>query len=241
MVISRHAIEARATRVREKTRRRVIEVRRVRRDCGPGAVAFMVARRALRLVGVRVEWIRILEQRAGTADVPGREPIPPSWVDADDPRILEAFGRSPEVVRRRLEAGGRAAVVTDEDGLVAHLWIHPGAEYDEQGVRFRLGPDEAWVFDGVVAESRRGERIYPRLAVGVARDLEGHGVSRLLSTIDALNVPSLHAARVRGCTVLGTVLVVRAWGLGALRAHWRGRPARWSGFRGSILLTPPRS
>ena len=224
-----------------RLRRRGREVRRVRRDCGPGAVAFMVARRALRLVGVRVEWIRILEQRPGTAAVPGRDPIPPTWVAPDDPGVLTAFGRSPDVVRRRLDAGGRAAVVTDADGLVAQLWIHPGAEYDEEGVRFRLAPDEAWVFDGVVSESRRGERIYPRLAVGVAHDLEADGVARLLSTIDALNVPSLRAARVRGCTVLGAVLVVRAWGLGALRVHWRGRPARWHAFRGSILLTPPPS
>ncbi len=207
---------------------------------GLSGVAFLVARRTLRAAGIRVEWFHVLEQRPETAALPGRDPIVPRWVgDTADARMLTTFGRSPELVRRRLAAGDRAAIVTDAQGLVAQLWIHPGGVYDEDGVLFRLAPQEAWVFDGVVAESRRGERIYPRLAVGVARELAERGVVRMLSTIDAVNSPSLRAAEVRGCAVLGTVVVVRAWGRGVLRTHWRGRSAGWRTLRGPVAVVPP--
>ncbi len=215
--------------------------RQVREHTGVGGVAFLVVRRILRTVGIRLEWIRVLEQRPETAAVPGFAPLVPTWVGdgGADPAVLTAFDRSPELIRRRLEAGSEAAIVTDATGPVAQLWIHAGGVYDEGGVLFRLGPDEAWVFDGVVAEARRGERIYPRLAVGVAHDLEARGIVRMLSTIDAVNGPSLRAAAVRGCEVLGTAVVVRAWGLGVLRGHWRGRRPEWRTFRHTAPVVLP--
>ena len=106
-------------------------------------------------------------------------------------------------------------------------------------MRFRLATREAWVFDGVVAESRRGERIYPRLAVGVARDLDARGYVRLLSTIDEVNGSSLRAAEARGCVVLGSLLVLRVWGSGLLRQHWGARRPSWRAFRGSVSVVPP--
>lgn len=227
-------------RVALRVKKHARTARQVREHTGVGGVAFLVARRALRLVGIRTERFRVLEQRPETAGIPGRDPIAPTWVPgAADPGMLTTFGRSPELVRRRLAAGDSAAVVTDAQGLVAQLWVHPGGVYDEEGVLFRLGPDEAWVFDGVVAESRRGERIYPRLAVGVARDLESRGIVRLLFTIDAVNAPSLRAAEVRGCVELGSFFVTRAWGVGVMRAHWRGAPPRWRAFRGTVSVVPP--
>lgn len=233
-------VHERAVHVTLRMRKHARMARRVRENTGLGGVAFLVARRLLRPVGIRIEWFRVLEQRPGTAAVPGRDPIAPTWVaGAADPGLLTTFGRSPELVRRRLAAGDSAAVVTDSDGLVAQLWIHPGGVYDEDGVLFRLGPEEAWVFDGVVAESRRGERIYPRLAVGVARDLAARGIVRMLSTIDAVNGPSLRAAQVRGCVPLGTVVVVRAWGRGVLRTRWRDRRPGWRSFRGDVSVVPP--
>ena len=214
--------------------------RQVRDHTGVGGLAFLILRRVLRLARIQVEWFRVMEQRPETAGVHGSDPIAPTWVSASaDAGLLTAFGRSPELVRRRLADGDAAAIVTDSDELVAQLWIHPGGVYDEDGVLFQLDPREAWVFDGVVAESRRGGRIYPRLAVGVARDLEARGFVRLLSTIDRVNGPSLRAARARGCVELGSVFVTRAWGVGVLRRHWRGRRPTWRPFRGSVSVVPP--
>ncbi len=235
------AVHERAAEVTLRVRKHARAARRVRASNGVGGVAFLVVRRILRLVGIRLEWFRVLEQRPETAAVPGREPLVPTWVEdgGADPAVLSAFGRSPEVVRRRLDGGDAAAVVTDAGVPVAQIWIHAGGVYDEDGVLFPLAPDEAWVFDGVVAEARRGERIYPRLAVGVARDLETRGFVRMLSTIDAVNGPSLRAAAVRGCVVLGTVVVMRAWGLGVLRTRWRGRRPEWRTFRETVSVELP--
>jgi hypothetical protein len=214
--------------------------RRAGERVGLRGVVFLVARRLLRPLRIHVEWFRVLEQRPETAALPGYEPIVPVWVPGEgDPAMLTAFDRSADMVRRRLAAGGRAAVALDAGDPVAQLWIQAGEVYDEEGVVFRLGPDEVWVFDGVVAESRRGERIYPRLAVGVARDLGARGVTRLLATIDAVNAPSLRAAEVRGCTQLGSVFVLHAGGIGVLRTRWRGRRAAWRRFRPDVPVVPP--
>lgn len=223
-----------------QVKKQVRMARQVREHTGIGGVAFLVLRRVLRFARIHVEWFRVMEQRPETAEVPGSEPLAPTWVSGTaNTGLLTALGRSPEIVRRRLADGDSAAILTDADELIAQLWIHAGSVYDEDGVRFQLGAGEAWVFDGVVAESRRGERIYPRLAVGVARDLDARGFVRLLSTIDEINGPSLRAAEARGCTVLGSVLVIRAWGPGVLRQHWRGRRPGWRAFRGSVSVVPP--
>ncbi len=214
--------------------------RRASERVGFRGVVFLVARRLMRPLRVHVEWFRVLEQRPETAELPGHEPIVPVWVPGEgDPEMLTAFDRSPEVTRRRLAAGGRAALALDAGVPVAQLWIQSGDVYDEEGVLLRLGPDEVWVFDGVVDASRRGERIYPRLAVGVARELGARGVVRMLATIDAVNAPSLRAAEVRGCTELGAVFVVRAGGIGVLRERWRGRRPAWRRFRPDVPLQPP--
>ena len=137
-------------RVALRVKKHARTARQVREHTGVGGVAFLVARRALRLVGIRTERFRVLEQRPETAAIPGRDPIAPTWVPgAADPGMLTTFGRSPELVRRRLAAGDSAAVVTDAQGLVAQLWVHPGGVYDEEGVLFRLawtrpGSSTAW-------------------------------------------------------------------------------------------------
>ncbi len=220
-----------------KIKKQMRMAREVRHHTGIVGVAFLILRRVLRLARINLEWFRVMEQRPETADVPGREPLVPTWTS--DIGRLTALGRSPEIVRQRLAGGSSAAILTDADELIAQIWIHPGGVYDEDGVRFRLATREAWVFDGVVAESRRGERIYPRLAVGVARDLDARGYVRLLSTIDEVNGPSLRAAEARGCVVLGSVLVLRVWGPGLLRQRWRGRRPSWRTFRGSVSVVPP--
>ena len=220
-----------------KVKKQIRMARAVRDHTGVGGVAFLVLRRVLRLSGIHLEWFRVMEQRPETADVPGSEPLVPTWTS--DIGRLTALGRSPEIVRQRLAGGSSAAILTDAGELIAQIWIHPGGVYDEDGVRFRLAPSEVWVFDGVVAESRRGERIYPRLAVGVARDLDARGYARMLSTIDEVNGPSLRAAEARGCVVLGSVLVLRAWGPGVVRQRWRGRRPSWRTFLGSVSVVPP--
>jgi hypothetical protein len=223
-----------------QVKKQVRMARQVHEHSGAVGVAFLILRRVLRLARIHLEWFRVMEQRPETAEVPGSEPLVPTWVTATaDTERLTALGRSPEIVRRRLADGDSAAILTEDGELIAQLWIQPGGVYDEDGVRFRLADEEAWVFDGVVAESRRGERIYPRLAVGVARDLDARGFVRMLSTIDEINGPSLRAAEARGCTVLGTVLVMRVWGPGVLRQHWRGRRPAWRGFHGTVSLVPP--
>ena len=151
--------------------------------------------------------------------------------------LLASIGGDVAVSRARRLAGDAAAVCIRAGRLAGHVYLRSG-QYDEEGMIVRLREAEQWIYDGVVAPDMRGVGIYPHLVRTVSEDLATRGVVRLLSAIDRLNIPSLRAARRRGGTTIGEVLMVRVLGVSVRREDWHGR-VRWRVHRGPCDLHPP--
>lgn len=212
--------------------------RRIVSEQGVRGLAFRLAQIALRPPWGHVEWFHVVE----TAPNRALDPLRPVWVT--DPEMAASreragFGPPIEVVRRRLAQGSRTAVARDDGIVLAYAWVHGTAEYDEEGVVFRLRPREAWVFDGAVHPEHRGRRIYPRLVLGMTEDLAAEGKTRILSTIDARNRASLRQSDARGSRRLGSVVMLRLLGGSVVRVQWMGARPAWRAFRGATRLTVP--
>jgi hypothetical protein len=216
--------------------RRRRTARRVLGEVGAGGVLVLAAQRALPRRLAHIEWFVVQELLPAAA-----RPMPPDgdvrWATPDDDALLASIGGDVAVSRARRLAGDAAAVCVRDGRLAGHVYLRSG-HYDEQGMIVRLRDDERWIYDGVVAPELRGAGIYPRLVRTVSEDLAHRGVLRLLSAIDRLNVPSLRAARRRGGTAIGAVLMVRVLGVSVRREDWHDG-VRWRVHRGPCDLHPP--
>jgi len=210
------------------------------RERGGGALLYLVAQRLQQRTKphLHVEWFLLLQTSPPQGDDEERA-IAPVWLShtSDAPR-LTGLGLSLEEATERLRRGCRCAAVFEGERLVAYLWVHPEASYNEEGVVFRIGRGDVWIFDGVVDPDYRGQRIHPRLFTGMAEDLRGSlGMERLVSTIDAVNVSSGRAARRRGGVMLGSYLVFKLGPLRVLRERL-DRP-RWRVGRRDFEIAVP--
>lgn len=212
-------------------RRRVATARRLVRDHGWRGLAFVVLQRAGPLLRIHPEWFVVLEggpAAAGGPPVPARVRI----ARAEDPGHLTGLGHPFDLLRGRLDRGDVCVAAHDDQGLAGFAWYRLRGDYDEQGMLFRIRPGEAWAYDLVVAERRRGQRLSGAIVAAGAELLGAQGVGRTVAAIDVVNAPALRGARSRGARALGRVAMLRAGTLSVRREAWEGAPVRWSVCRG---------
>ncbi|GAB4258434.1 GNAT family N-acetyltransferase [Deferrisoma sp.] len=87
----------------------------------------------------------------------------------------------------RLRAGQRCLGVSRGGKVVAFGWCNL-VECHFDGYRFRLGPDEAYLFDAYVDVGERGQGLAVQLRRHLCWDLRAEGRTRLYSVTDAFNV-----------------------------------------------------
>jgi GNAT superfamily N-acetyltransferase len=212
-------------------RRRAATARRVFRAHGWRGPAFLALQRAGPRLRVHPEWFAVVEGRPPPAGGPA-VPAGVRIARADDPGRLTGLGHPVDVLRERLDRGDVCVAAHDDQGLAGFAWYRLGGDYDEQGMLFRVRPGEAWAYDLMVAERRRGEGVSAAIVAAAAGLLGGHGVGRTVAAIDVVNAPALRGARSRGARELGRVAMVRAGALSVRREAWEGAPVRWSVCRG---------
>ena len=217
-------------------RRRLGTARRLRRTAGVRGVAFLLLQRSAPSPWIHPEWFTVLEHetRASAAgDLDGRV----RWGGPGDLPALLAGGRDEATLRARFARGDRVAILDDGEAS-GYAWYRTG-EYDEQGIIFRLGPGEAWGYDGWIAEDARGRGNARRLLRGASRALGAEGVTRVLLSVNNTNGPSLRATRASGRVPIASIWMLRVFGLSVRREAWEGATPRWSVYRGTREATTP--
>ncbi len=106
--------------------------------------------------------------------------------------LAQAMGLdSPAPVLERF-AGQRRCYVAWVDGtLAAYGWVTLDEEgIGELGLRLRLAPGEAYIWDCATLPSYRGQRLYPALLRHISRELQAEGFRLVLIGADSDNLAS---------------------------------------------------
>lgn len=114
-------------------------------------------------------------------------------VDAEAvPALAQAMGLADAALVLERLAGQRRCYGAWVDGaLVAYGWVtFDEEEIGELGVRVRLAPGEAYVWDCATLPAYRGQRLYPALLSYISRELRAEGFERVLIGADTDNLPS---------------------------------------------------
>lgn len=114
-------------------------------------------------------------------------------VDAEAiPALAQAMGLpDPAPVLERLAGQRRCYGAWVAEALVAYGWV----TFDEEGIgelglRLRLAPGEAYIWDCATLPAYRGQRLYPALLRHICRELRNEGFQRVLIGADSDNFPS---------------------------------------------------
>jgi ribosomal protein S18 acetylase RimI-like enzyme len=108
------------------------------------------------------------------------------------PTLAQAMGL-PDVtlVLKRLAGQRRCYGAWVDGALVAYGWVtFDEEEIGELGVRVRLAPGEAYVWDCATLPAYRGQHLYPALLTHISRELYVEGFERILIGADTDNLPS---------------------------------------------------
>jgi len=113
-----------------------------------------------------------------------------------DPQVAEELASAmgfadPTPVLRRFRQGRHCYVGRSEGRLVAYGWITFDEDViGELGLRVRLLPAEAYIWDCATLPAYRGLYLYPALLACVQRELRDTGFQRIWIGMDADNLPS---------------------------------------------------
>ncbi len=108
------------------------------------------------------------------------------------PSLAQAMGfDNPAEVLQRFAAGRRCYTGNIEGVLATYGWVTFDEELiGELGLRIRLAPGEAYIWDCATLPEYRGLRLYPALLGYIVNDLRAGGLRRLWIGADADNLPS---------------------------------------------------
>lgn len=135
------------------------------------------------------------------------------WATADDRVALEQQA-GPEVVRRRLEAGHRAATLWLDEKLIGTAWFaRDRYADDETKTSIALLPGQCWLFGSWVDRDHRSQGHYKRIIRSAYSELQSNGVSEVLFAVDASNFMSQAAHRSLGAKRAGSLMGLRIFGL----------------------------
>ena len=211
-------------------RRRVGTARRLQREAGARAVGFRLLQRLHPVLHLHPEWFLVMGYGLDPSGPAAGTVAGVTILRGTDPAALVGLGHPEDLIRGRLERGDLCVAAVDDEGLAGFVWYRRGI-YDEQGILFEMAPHEAWGYDLMVAERRRGQGLSAVLVRAAGDVLRREGVVRVVAAIDAVNTPALRGSRTRGAREVGRVELVRAGRISVRREAWEGGPARWSVYR----------
>jgi ribosomal protein S18 acetylase RimI-like enzyme len=94
-------------------------------------------------------------------------------------------------VLQRFARGRRCYIARVAGALASYGWVSFDEEgIGELGVRLRLAPGEAYIWDCATFPAYRGQRIYPTLLGWILRDLRAEGLCRVWIGADSDNLAS---------------------------------------------------
>jgi ribosomal protein S18 acetylase RimI-like enzyme len=129
----------------------------------------------------------------------------------DIPELATAMGFDDSIpVERRFELGRHCYLARVEGHLVSYGWITFDQErIGELGLRVRLLPDEAYIWDCATLVDFRGQHLYPALLSYMLRQLRTSGIRRVWIGMDADNLPSQAGVARAGFKLIVTLLQAR--------------------------------
>ena len=211
------------------------------REVGPLYLARLALRRLIPARHFDLTRSVILELRLPPRPQTPVAPAQVRWAGQDELELLSSFGHPPETLRARVECGDRACVLLRDERLAAYAWFHQKCyEEPDLGSRFRLRPDEIWLYDAMVAPSLRGQRIYPSFLAGAALLLAQEGYSRILIKVEEINRNSMRAHCAAGAVPIASFQTLRLFGFTRVQ-DGRGVDARWCRPGSWHVMDVPRS
>jgi GNAT superfamily N-acetyltransferase len=140
------------------------------------------------------------------------------------PSLAHAMGfDDSEEVLQRFAAGKRCYSGTVAGVLATYGWVTFDEELiGELGLRIRLAPGEAYIWDCATLPEYRGLRLYPALLWHIINDLRAEGLWRIWIGADADNLPSQRGIVLCGFQPIVDMVLDRVL---AIRMSWaRGCP-----------------
>ncbi len=131
------------------------------------------------------------------------------WATTDDTALLESrFGD--RLVAARQSYGHRAAILVKNDKLVGAAYFANRGYYDfDTETRVTLGFDESWLYGSWIRRRYRGQGLYSYLLREAAEDLRRRGVTRLMFSIDLLNIRAKRIHMAMHAEPIGRIYGVR--------------------------------
>ena len=140
------------------------------------------------------------------------------------PSLAQAMGlNDPAEVLQRFATGKRCYIGNVEGVLATYGWVTFDEELiGELGLRFRLAPGEAYIWNCGTLPAYRGLRLYPALLGYIVNDLCTEGRKRVWIGADADNLPSQTGIVLCGFQPIVDVVLDRVL---AIKLPWvRGHP-----------------
>lgn len=140
------------------------------------------------------------------------------------PSLAQAMGLDdPAIVLQRFARGCRCYVGRVESILATYGWVtFDEEEIGELGLRIRLGPGEAYIWDCGTVAAYRGQRLYPALLAHIVNELSTEGLRRVWIGADTDNLPSQNGMVLAGFQPVADIVLTRVL---TIRRLWvRGRP-----------------
>jgi GNAT superfamily N-acetyltransferase len=126
---------------------------------------------------------------------------------ADEAELERAMGGAGASVAR-LQTGRRAYAAWVEGELAAYGWVSFEDEaIGEHGLRLRLRPGEAYLWDFVTRPANRGQGLYSALLAFILHELSAEGVRRAWIGADLDNTASHHGIERAGFRAVADLVV----------------------------------
>ena len=120
-------------------------------------------------------------------------------------------GDDPGLVQRRLDAGRRCYAAWTQGSLAAYGWVSfTEEEVGELGLRLRLLPGEAYIWDCATLPDYRRRGLYSALLSHIILTLRSEGLRGLWIGADATNAPSLAGIAQAGFTTVADLVAAPA-------------------------------
>lgn len=158
-------------------------------------------------------------------------------VDAEAaPALAQAMGLADAApVLERFARQCRCYGAWVDGTLVAYGWVTFDEErIGELGIRFRLAPGEAYIWDCATLPAYRGQRLYPALLGYIIKELQAEGFQLAWIGADSDNLASQKGFRLAGFQPVADAMSIEKKGP-VIAIQLRGRPGGPRGLKGRIM------
>jgi GNAT superfamily N-acetyltransferase len=143
------------------------------------------------------------------------------------PEAIESLAQimqldDPATIQQRLASGKRCYAAHVADVLAAYGWVSWNEEdIGEIGLRLRLMPGEAYIWDCATAPPYRRLRLYTALLVHMVDQLRADGLCRVWIGVDGGNVASQQGIALAGFRPVADLVVKRVLAMRLVRVRGR--------------------